>query len=98
MKHRAIARIIGFSTLLLAVPDAHAGQGSIANGTVDLEVNYRFPPTPAQFQQAHQQLQATSAIVCDALDGQLRIGTVRFTAGGEREDAAALWMVAETGR
>jgi hypothetical protein len=97
---RIISSGIALATAFGAAGAAWAGQGSIdsSQGTVDLEFNFRFVPTPSQLASAREQLQRTSGIFCDALDGQLRIGKVTLTAGGQREDQADFWFYAEPGR
>src|SRR4051794_18493418 len=91
---------VAFAAVLGTAGGAWAGQGTIDNGqgTVDLEFNFRFPPTSSQITQAREQLQNASGVLCDALDGQLRIGKVTFTAGGPRQDQADFWFHADPGR
>ncbi len=100
MRRRIISSGLALVTGFGAAGSAWAGQGVIdsSQGTVDLEFNFRFPPTPGQLTSAREQLQNASAVLCDALEGQLRIGKVTFTAGGPRQDQADFWFHPEPGR
>jgi hypothetical protein len=77
---------------------AGAGRINPADGTMDFEVNFRFPPTSAQLTQVENTLRDANGIICDATDGQIRFGTVRLTAGTVDEDKAGIWILAEGGR
>jgi len=100
MRRQIISSGVAFAAVFGAAGAAWAGQGSIdtSQGTVDLEFNFRFPPTASQITQAREQLQNASGVLCDALDGQLRIGKVTFTQGGPRQDQADFWFQADPGR
>ncbi len=78
----------------------HAGEGRVnaADGTLDFEVNFRFPPTAAQITQVKNALRDANGIFCDATDGQMRFGNVRLTGGAVDEDKANIWIFAEGGR
>ena len=88
------------SFVLTLAPRTHAGAGRInaADGTMDFEVNFRFPPTTAQITQVKNALRDANALICDATDGQIRFGNVRLTGGAVDEDRASLWILPETGR
>ena len=100
MRGKIISSGLALAAAFGAAGAAWAGQGVIdqAKGTVDLEVNLRFPPTPAQLTTLKEQMQNASGVLCDALEGQLRIGKVTFTAGGPLQDQADFWFHAEPGR
>src|ERR1044072_7698006 len=88
------------SFVLTLAPRTHAGAGRInaADGTMDFEVNFRFPPTTAQITQVKNALRDANALICDATDGQIRFGNVRLTGGAGDEDKESLWILPETGR
>src|ERR1043165_3734389 len=77
---------------------AGAGRVNSSDGTMDFEVNFRFPPTTAQITQLKTALRDANALICDATDGQIRFGNVRITGGAVDEDKASLWILPETGR
>jgi von Willebrand factor type A domain-containing protein/flagellar hook protein FlgE len=87
-----------FMALVLA-GTLQAGQGRLnADGTLDLQVNFRYPPTTAQIEAVREQMRRANDTICDATDGQVRFGQIRLTAGGTDEDKANLWIYAEPGR
>ncbi|HEY0762952.1 MAG TPA: VWA domain-containing protein [Pyrinomonadaceae bacterium] len=69
-----------------------------SDGTMDFEVNFRFPPTTAQITQVKNALRDANGIICDATDGQVRFRNVRLTGGAVDEDKAGIWILPETGR
>lgn len=95
-----LALFAGLAFLLTLPRHVRAGEGRMnaATGTMDFEVNFRFPPTTAQITQVRNALTDANAIICDATDGQIRFGTVRLTGGAADEDKAAIWILPETGR
>ena len=92
--------LAALSFILTSPTHTHAGAGRInsSDGTMDFEVNFRFPPTAAQITQVKNALTDANAIICDATDGQIRFGNVRLTGGAADEDKAAIWILPETGR
>jgi len=84
----------------IAGPTTWAGDGAIssATGEMDFDFNFRFPPTSDQIQDVKDALQRASEVLCDATDGQIRIGTVRLSAGGTDEDLADVWFHPQDGR
>jgi cysteine-rich repeat protein len=90
---RCVLSVLLFCSLQFGgSPAARAGVGSInGDGLMDLELNFRFPPTPDQIDRAKAQLQRASETVCDATDGQIRIRAVRLTGGAVDEDRADVW-------
>src|SRR5688500_12069149 len=75
--------------LLLLAPNSPAGSGRVnSNGTIDISVGFRFPPTPADLATVSNQVLQASMALWDASDGQLRFGNVTFTAGVVNEDLA----------
>lgn len=78
---------------------AHAGAGSLANdGSLDFQVNFRYPPTPAQIERMKTAIRDANTRICDATDGQVRLRNVRLTAGAVDEDRAGIWEHVETAR
>jgi hypothetical protein len=56
---------------LVPVRQVWAGEGRVdTDGTIDLEVNFRYPPTAAQITTVKEQVQRASAILCDTTDGR----------------------------
>ena len=87
------------SFILCAASAAWGGSGRLnADGTLDLEANFRYPPTTAQIEAVREQLRRANDTICDATDGQVRFGRIRLTGGGAHEDAANFWIYAEPGR
>src|SRR6266508_1347276 len=86
--------------LFLASVPLYAGDGVIHadTGALDFQVNFRYPPTPAQIQAMRDALSSAADTVCDETDGQVRFGRIRLTAGAVDEDRAAIWSYAEPGR
>jgi hypothetical protein len=88
----------------LMLRTAHAGAGHLSppSGStpalMDFEVNFRFPPTRAQIDEAEDAVRKASEILCDATDGQVSFGTVRLTGGAVDEDKADVWLMTEPGR
>ena len=74
--------------VVLTAGSLQAGDGRLnADGTLDLQVNFRYPPTTAQIDAMRAQLELANDIICDTTDGQVRFGQVRLTGGGAAEDA-----------
>lgn len=84
---------------LLPAP-ARAGAGAIdpADGSMDFEINLRFPPTSAQIETLKNTIRSANTRICDATDGQIRFRNVRLTGGATDEDKAAMWINVEKGR
>ena len=92
--------LTGLGFVLTSPKRTQAGEGRInsSDGTMDFEVNFRFPPTAAQITQVKNALQNANTLICDATDGQIRFGKVRLTGGAADEDKAGIWILPETGR
>lgn len=87
--------------VLLQIPtSATAGDGSIdpANGSMEFEVNFRYPPTTQQIEESKLALTQMSQMICDATDGQVQVTDIRLTGGQVEEDAAAFWYHASAFR
>jgi hypothetical protein len=63
---------------------AHAGNGSLdaAAQELHLKVLFTYPAPQADIDQIDQTMQDVSAMLCDATEGQLRIGSVTLRSGG----------------
>jgi hypothetical protein len=83
---------------MIAAP-ARAGSGSVNNdGTIDVTINLRFPPTAADITNVQNQVTAASQVLWDASEGQLWFGDVTLTCGSVNEDLADMWVFADAGR
>lgn len=78
---------------------ALAGSGRVNNdGTIDITLNFRFPPNAGDLVNTRNQVIAASQTLWDASEGQLRFGRVTFTCGSVNEDLADMWVFAQAGR
>src|ERR1051326_3924404 len=86
--------------LLIVVPaSAHAGSGQVkSDGTIDMTINFRFPPTEADLANVRNQVTQASQVLWDASEGQLRFGNVTISCGSVNEDLADLWMFPQAAR
>ena len=90
-----IAVAVVFSAASLAI----AGSGVVnTDGTIDINVNLRFPPTTGDITNVQNQVTAASQVLWDASEGQLRFGKVTLTAGTVNEDLADMWVFSQSGR
>jgi hypothetical protein len=84
--------------LVLAPPAVWSDRAGAAGGSVDEEtgevhVNFHFlfPPQAAEIDRVKEQTERASRLLCDATEGQMRIGSMRLTAGGAAESAGDVW-------
>jgi hypothetical protein len=78
---------------------ALAGSGRVNNdGTIDITLNFRFPPTAGDLATTRNQVIAANQVLWDASEGQLRFRNVTFTCGSVNEDLADMWVFAQAGR
>lgn len=83
-----------FVALLLARP-VLAGSGVVnADGTIDITLNFRFPPSPAARTALRNQVIDASRLLWDASEGQMRIGRVTIACSAVNEDLADYWIFA----
>ncbi len=81
----------------LAASGARAGSGDVVvdpdtgDGIIHLNFHFRFPPSDDEIALVQQQTQRASEILCDATDGQMRIGEMRLSAGGASEPLGDVW-------
>jgi len=79
--------------LALAPATSTAASGVVnSDGTIDITINVRFPPTAADLTTIRNVVTAASQVLWDASEGQLRFGDVTVTCGSVNEDLADLWM------
>lgn len=78
---------------IAAADRALAGAGFVDadDGEIHLNFHFRFPPQPEDIARVQEQAGRASRILCDATDGQMRIATMRLTAGGTAEPAGDIW-------
>ncbi len=84
---------------LIGPSRTHAGSGIVnPDGTIDITLNVRFPPTPEIMAEIQAEVVAASEIIWDASEGQLRFGTVTIGCGNVNEDLADMWVFPQSGR
>lgn len=100
MTNRKITRgLIAGSLLtlsLLLTPATSAAQdGARINpdGTVDFTVYLAFPPTNDDIDRVESMLRASSKLMCDVTDGDLRFGKVKLTTASAAEGVADVWVL-----
>ena len=82
--------------LLFAVSSSDGGSGRVnADGTIDITISFRFPPTAGDLDTVSNQVRSASMALWDASEGRLRFGNVTLAGGAVNEDLADLWMFAE---
>lgn len=83
----------------LTLSPVHAGNGRVNNdGTIDITVSFRFPPTDADVASFQNEIIAASQLLWDASEGQLRFGNVTMICGTVNEDLADIWLFPQSGR
>lgn len=94
-----LAMLVSLPNMFISPRPVSAGAGKLnSDGSLDFEVNFRFPPTTQQIEDLKEAIRQANDVICDATDGQVRFGNVRITAGAVREDKADIWIMAEQGR
>ena len=87
------------SIMIAATSLAIAGSGVVNNnGTINISINLRFPPTAGDLTNVQNQVTAASQVLWDASEGQLRFGTVTLSCGSVNEDLADMWVFPQAGR
>lgn len=95
----ATAAALSLALVALWPAAVQAGSGQIQNdGSIDVTVNFRFPPTAADILDFRQQITDASHVLWDASEGQLYFGDVTITCGSVNEDLADIWVYAQSGR
>ena len=93
-RHSALAAVVVLLLVLYGTV-LTAGSGSVnGDGTIDLTLNFRFPPTPAQLTTAQNNATAASRLLWDASEGQLRFGDITIECSVVNEDLADFWLFA----
>lgn len=83
--------IVACCTFVVFV-DALAGSGNVdGDGNLSLNLHFRFPPQQVDIDRVKGQMQRASDLLCDATEGNMRITSVRLSAGGASEPAGDLW-------
>ena len=83
----------------LLAPSPPVGDGVVnSDGTIDIRLNVRFPPTSSDLNDIRSQVTVASQVLWDATEGQMRFGDVQIDCGSVNEDLADLWVFAESGR
>ena len=94
--HRRIVRATtGLAALAMAwAMPAEAGRGGIEDptGRAVLQVAFRGQPTYQDVAEAQAALTRAAEILCDATEGQVRVGQIRLTSSPGEEDLASLWL------
>jgi hypothetical protein len=94
-----IVLVLSLAIARLDVSSARAGSGTVNNnGTIDVTVNLRFPPSTGDLTTVQNQITGASQVLWDASEGQLRFGTVTFACGAVNEDLADMWIFPDPGR
>jgi hypothetical protein len=73
---------------------AHAASGWVEAGDpnlIHLNFHFLFPPSPADIDRVQAQTLRASRLLCDATEGQMRIGSMRLGAGPANEPAGDIW-------
>ena len=65
---------------------------------MNLEVNFRLPPLPAQIEHVKEQFRKANRVICDATDGNLRFGTITLTHSDGQQEDADIWWYPQGGR
>ncbi len=91
MNRRAVLAAALCASSLVAGP-ARAGGGSVdPDGNIALNFHFLFPPLQEDIDRVQEQTERASRILCDATEGQMRIGSMRLSAGAASEPAADIW-------
>src|SRR5690349_7731997 len=79
---------------------AQAGGGHVnPDGSVELNVNFTYPPTQQEVLKMIAEFQIASRVLCDASDGAIRIGQLNVTSGpGDRDKHDMIIMFQSDGR
>ena len=92
-------RLLALLLMATLAGPARAGSGRVnSDGTLDVTVNFRFPPSEADLTNVRNQVTQASQVLWDASEGQLRFGKVTLTCGSVNEDLADMWVLPQPGR
>ena len=82
-----------------SLPQTRGGSGVVnSDGTIDITLSLRFPPTADDLTDIRQQCLDASHVLWDASEGQLRFGTITISCGAVNEDLADMWFFPQSGR
>jgi len=91
---RMTAWCIVVVVILFSTPHGvRAGAGTVDadDGEMHLNLHFRFLPQQEEIDRVQAQVRRASRILCDATDGQMRIASMRLSAGGAAEPAGDIW-------
>jgi hypothetical protein len=95
-KFRLLALAVVAGVFVVTTTTVSAGSGSVnADGTIDLTMSFRFPPSTTQLTTAQNNITNASRLLWDATEGQLRIGDVTIQCSTVNEDLADFWLFAQ---
>lgn len=101
---RTNALFLTLSAILFVPPLVYAGSGTVheagvKQGQIDITIKFLYPPAQADINAIEQAVINASPILCDATEGQMRLGTVTITGGSSvNEDLADVVIHSEDGR
>lgn len=95
-----LAQRIVLYVLVVLLPSPVLGGSGILNndGTMELSVNFRFPPGDELLRQTRSAITRASRVFCDATDGQVVINRVTFVSGSAVDQTSDVWVTLEEGR
>jgi hypothetical protein len=101
---RNTALVLAIVSILCGPALVDAGSGTVheagvKQGQIDLTIKFLYPPSEADLQSVTQSLGDVSSLLCDATEGQMRLGTVTITGGSSvNEDLADVVIHSEDGQ
>jgi hypothetical protein len=106
--HRHATTVFALALALCGARSAHAGGGTLnaEDQEVNLTVMFRYPPPQEDLDTLEESLIEASAMLCDATEGQLRLGTITVRAtscegmgcqtGSDQADILLTWSDSPT--
>jgi hypothetical protein len=88
------ALLLALVAVLSLPPRVEAGSGTVVSsgtdkGRVDLTIKFAYPPQASDIAALEQAIDDASLRLCDATEGQMRLGNVTVTGGSSVGDDAA---------
>ncbi len=95
-----IASVSAAFLLAFSASTSQAGSAGLEDptGRAALQVSFRYTPTYQQLAEAQASLTHMAGLVCDATEGEVRIGEVRFTTSPADEELADFWFLPQAAR
>lgn len=78
--------------------DVSAKSCVYSDGSVNLTVNFRVPPTQRQIDHLKEQMHIASEVLCDASDGQISLNEITLTHSEGWQEEADIWWYPLSGR